>query len=157
MYADVATTIREVPMKPILGLVPILLLAACSGGDEPADDPAAKAAADPLAETSWELLHIRKTAVPEDVTITARFTGGQVSGQSGCNRYVAAYALDGDRLSISPAGTTKMMCAKEVMAWEDEFLRFLESAHHYRFHDGGLQIFRDGQDALTFAPAPAEE
>ena len=144
-------------MKPILGLVPILLLAACGGGDEPADDPAAKATADPLAGTSWQLLHIRKTAIPEDITITASFADGQVSGQSACNRYFSSYAVDGDRLSVSPAGTTKKMCAKEVMGWEDEFLRFLESAHHYRFHEGGLQIFRDGQDALTFAPAPAED
>ena len=71
MYADATTTAtREVPMKPLFGLVLILLLSACGGGDEPADDPAAKAAADPLAGTSWRLLHIRKTSIPEDITIT---------------------------------------------------------------------------------------
>jgi heat shock protein HslJ len=142
-------------MRFLASVVLLVLLTGCAGADKPAADPAdeAVASADPLDGSSWRLLHVRKTSVPDGVTITAEFAAGRVSGRAGCNRYFAGYRADGGVLEIGPVGATKMMCPDEVMAWEHEFTASLEAAATYRMEGDRLLIIRADGEHLTFAPA----
>ncbi len=60
--------------------------------------------------------------------LTVAFENGVVSGQSGCNTFRATYSTTGDRITIGPAASTRMMCGADVMTQEQQFLKALESA-----------------------------
>ena len=55
--------------------------------------------------------------------ITARFErDGNMTGFSGCNRYLAAYLVNGEHMAITPPIATKTECTGEgVMAQEQAF------------------------------------
>ncbi|MBA2680252.1 MAG: META domain-containing protein [Ktedonobacteraceae bacterium] len=77
---------------------------------------------------------------------------GRLSGNGGCNRYFASYTLADDRLSISPIGSTRMMCSPDRMVQEDRFFQALSTAERYeRSSDELLIIYADG--TLRFTPA----
>ena len=142
-------------MKPILGVMMILLLAACggSGGEtdgEPRDESQPVLS---LQGSSWLLKHVNKTAIPSGVTITAVFADGKVSGRSGCNSYFSTYETSEGTITFGPVGGTKMMCPDEVMKWEREFMAFLEAAVIFHLDDDRLMIFRKDGETLTFEPA----
>lgn len=76
---------------------------------------------------------------------------GRLGGNGGCNRYFASYTLTGDRLSISPIGSTRMMCSPNQMAQEDRFFQALSVAERYELSNGELLIIYAG-GTLRFAP-----
>ncbi|HEX6867704.1 MAG TPA: META domain-containing protein, partial [Candidatus Limnocylindrales bacterium] len=107
-----------------------------------------------LEGTSWHLA--RGVEIPDGVTITARFAGGTLSGQSGVNRYRADYELDGDRLRLGPAASTMMAGPEPAMAAEQGFLTLLGAVAGWQLaDDGGLTLTdADGAAVLWFAAAP---
>jgi len=124
------------------------LAAGCGGGND------GTTGGDPLEGTSWELQHIRKTQALAEVTVTATFTDGRISGSGGCNNYFAEYEALGNRLTIGAPGSTMMACPEEIMAQERLVLSYLENAQTFvLMEDGRLQILRDDHEALTFVPA----
>ncbi|MBP6016484.1 MAG: META domain-containing protein [Candidatus Promineofilum sp.] len=93
-----------------------------------------------------------------DKELTATFDLERVSGESGCNNYFASYAVDGDSLTISQAGSTLMACEPaELMQQEADFLAALQSAATYTIDGDQLWIANaDGETVLTFrATQPA--
>ena len=78
----------------------------------------AAGAANPL-EGEWNVTGYNngKEAVVSPVsgtTLTATFTGDQVSGSAGCNDYNGPYKLDGDKVAIGPLVTTRKACEQPV-------------------------------------------
>lgn len=142
-------------MNRIFALIAIFLVAGCGGGKSEAEQAAPDG--DPLAGTAWELQFVRRTSALPDVTVTAEFKEGRIGGKASCNQYFASYEVQGDSLRIGPAGVTKMLCPEPVMEQEDLFLAFLQDAKTFRIRDGRLEIFRSDGEALTFAPAPADQ
>ncbi len=114
-----------------------------------------------LAGTSWNVTGFNngKQAVVSVLTgssLTLAFTGeGKVAGSAGCNRYTATYASDGQKLTIGPTATTRMMCAKpEVMEQERQFLKALETVATARFESDRLELrTAEGALAMTLAKA----
>ncbi len=76
--------------------------------------------------------------------ITAVFDGGQLSGSAGCNNYFGTYVTGSSRdkntISVSELGTTRMMCAEEIMEQESEYLAALQSATNYSIEGARLEI-----------------
>jgi heat shock protein HslJ len=118
-----------------------------------------------LAGTAWTLVEfdVADEGVIPAVTggaATLEFSEeseqtGRVSGSGGCNRYFASYTHSGDRISIGPAGSTRMMCDAPRMAQEDRFFLALQSVESYELRDGELVVSYAG-GTLRFAPAPRE-
>lgn len=80
--------------------------------------------------------------------ITAYFgEDGQLTGNAGCNNYSAAYEIDGDRITIGPAITTRMACVEPegVMEQETAYLAALEMANSFQFEDGQRLILLDSE------------
>jgi heat shock protein HslJ len=110
---------------------------------------------DALEGVAWHLTS--GVAIPAGVIVSARFVDGTVAGQGPVNRYRAPYELDGDRLRIGPATTTRMAGPPEAMHAERGFLLLLEATAAYRIADDGrtLALFDgEGDDTLWFAAAP---
>lgn len=71
------------------------------------------------------------------------FEAGRVHGFSGCNRFMGAYSLEGDRLGTRALGGTMMACPEPAMSVERQFLASFS---------GPSQVELVG-DVLTLIPA----
>lgn len=100
-----------------------------------------------LEDTQWVLngIVIGGDAVSGsavDENITATFSEGQMAGSAGCNNYFASYEIEGESLTLGPAGSTKKLCTDElVMERENEFLSALANIGSYTIEDGMLTLF----------------
>jgi heat shock protein HslJ len=121
----------------------VVLVAACGGEEE-----GAATGAPGLEGVPWML-----TSGGEHAP-SATFADGTVAGSSGCNRYTATYTLDGDRLKIGPAITTKMACGPPADTIERGYLAALERVATWRVDDGELVLAdTQGKELLRFREA----
>lgn len=85
-----------------------------------------------LEGTSWTLTSHGDVsalkAVADDADLTADFsTDGQLSGNTGCNRYMTTFEVDENQLTVAPIGLTRMMCVDEALRLqEQQFVEALE-------------------------------
>ncbi|MCA9940372.1 MAG: META domain-containing protein [Anaerolineales bacterium] len=114
----------------------------------------------PLEGTVWQLT----TFVTADTArsllngteITATFAQGQVNGSAGCNRYFADYETNGETITFSPPGSTRMACAPEIMDQENEFLATMQAVTSFQIV--GEQITLSGEmGTLIFHGTPVDE
>jgi heat shock protein HslJ len=97
------------------------------------------------------------TLVP-DSTITAEFADGSMGGNAGCNSYFAAYAVDGNNITIEQAGSTRMFCEpQELMDQETAYLAALGTVTQFQIENGQLILLDEGGNAvLTYNATEVE-
>lgn len=84
-----------------------------------------------------------------DTEITAMFgEDGRLTGSAGCNNYMTGYTVDGDKIAIEPAATTRKMCAEEVMQQESAYLAALLMAETFDIQGDRLEL-RTADGALV--------
>lgn len=114
-----------------------------------------KEAAATLEGGTWEVTGFNngRQAVVSPMTgtpLSVAFEKGTVTGQAGCNTFRATYAVEGSRITVGPAATTRKMCAENVMTQEREFLKALQSATTWSIDAGLLDLHRaDGERVLV--------
>jgi heat shock protein HslJ len=107
-----------------------------------------------LEGSSWNVTSFNNNrdavvGVSGEGDITLVFADGQVSGSAGCNRFSAAYEVDGQAISFGPARSTRMACAQPLMEQEQAFMAALESAVSWSIDGNVLDMHRaDGQRAI---------
>ncbi len=112
----------------------------------------------PLVGTNWVLLAYGSPDAPTTVepgtVITAVFyEDGSLTGQAGCNSYVASYTSQDGGLTVSQGATTLMMCTMG-MEQSDAYLASLSKAESYTITGPVLQINANGgAEVLTFTSA----
>jgi heat shock protein HslJ len=121
------------------------LLAACgsTSSDGPVESSAPDAAT--LEGTSWRVVSVvdeagRTTEVPAEVTATATFEDGTVSGTGGCNRWSAPYEIAGTSLTVGEAASTMMACPGAPGEVESAFLGALPRVSGWAAGDDGLTL-----------------
>ncbi|HIE1120092.1 TPA: META domain-containing protein, partial [Pseudomonas aeruginosa] len=63
--------------------------------------------------------------------ISLTFDGqGRAFGNGGCNHWFASYTLQDDLLQFGAIGSTRRLCAAEIMEQERRFLALLQSVQH---------------------------
>jgi heat shock protein HslJ len=113
-----------------------------------------------LAGSEWILasLDLHKP-LPAGPQVTLVFTGGRISGSSGCNRYFASVS-DGDMpgdLALSRLGSTRMACPSADMELENSYLSALGSVTTFGFFYGRLAFSWQHEgvvQTMLFLPAP---
>lgn len=79
-----------------------------------------------LSGQSWLVVSMAGETMAPQPPATFQFeAGGRVSGSTGCNRFMARYIREGERLSFTPAAGTRMACPTALMAQEQRFLSAL--------------------------------
>jgi heat shock protein HslJ len=73
-----------------------------------------------LAGTSWVMASAGKR--PPSISFEA---DGKVAGSGGCNRFFGNYEQNGESLSFSPLGATRMACPTGIMKIEHGFFAML--------------------------------
>jgi len=109
-----------------------------------------------LDGVNWEVTGFNNgrqavVGVLADTTVQLAFDERAVYGLAGCNRFRAAYSIDGNTISIEPPAATRMFCGGEgVMEQEQQFLVALASATTWSIERGMLDMHReDGERVLT--------
>ena len=120
---------------------------AANGANDPTSLPAYRAVADylmahtgasPLSGDEWVVEDIDGAGVIDDSHASLQFLGeGRLAGSGGCNRLIGSYTLDGDTLSITPAGSTMMACAPALMNQERTLLDLLPRISSYAIDKTG--------------------
>lgn len=122
----------------------------------PNDEPEPHADTFPLDGTPWRLTDHAGPAgdlvpVPDDVTATAVFADGHVSGSTGCNRYNGACLATDDRILVTRLAMTMMACGPSETAVERAFTAALEAAATYAIAGDRLEMRGpDGRVSLRF-------
>jgi heat shock protein HslJ len=109
-----------------------------------------------LADTNWIVTGYNNgkqavVSLVQGTQISVTFGNeGKVSGNAGCNRFNADYALDVMSISIGQAASTKMMCLEPagVMEQESAFLQALSSAATFSLEGDRLEL-RTGDGAIA--------
>lgn len=71
-------------------------------------------------------------------------TGSErLSGNSGCNRLLGGFQLAGDQLRFSQLVSTKMACAADVMAFEQQYQKALDQVRQWNIDKRSL-LLQDG-------------
>lgn len=114
------------------------------------------AAAPFTPDTSWRLVALTPEVPLGAVRVTAVFDADarRISGMAGCNRFTGTFTTDGERLTIGPLATTRMMCPEPQMRVEDAVLRTLAAAQSWTQSDQTLVIETGTGESLTFSSVP---
>jgi heat shock protein HslJ len=120
--------------------------AGCSRTPATSDDtaPAVTTTAPQLEGTYWRLVAIGDTPVPaanteREAHIILNAASRQATGSGGCNRMFGTYTLNGDALSFSGVGSTKMACPG-AMETENAFLPALARVAKWRSSGQQLEL-----------------
>jgi heat shock protein HslJ len=97
---------------------------------------------------SWRLVNMTEgntptpMVPPQNVELTAEFSGDRISGSGGCNRFFGGYQTTEDKLSITTLGSTRKACQETILAQEAKYLSALQGAQRYETDSQGrLEIF----------------
>lgn len=138
-------------MRRVIGVLLVLcgvaalgvVAAGCGSGSETPE----------LDGTSWRLTGWSVSAQdPNDVTITAEFKDGTVSGSAAVNQYNGAYTVGPeDAFAAGPLASTKMAGPEADMQAEAAYLALLEGAKSVKLDGTTLTLFdADGNESLVF-------
>ncbi len=108
-----------------------------------------------LDGATWMLLSLNGQTVLAESEVTAVFNPDEnrMNGLAGCNNYFAEYEVDGDMLSITAPGATRMICAEPdgLMQQEDTYLQSLSTIANYKIQDDKLEMTNSsGERVLVF-------
>ena len=133
-----------------LGLLMMAVLSVCAGGCGSGSDAAAGGSLD---STQWKLTGWTISSLnPADFSITAKFSGGQISGHSGVNTYGGTYHLGtGGTFSTGPLACTEMAGPDAAMRAESAYFTLLAQVKTYTL-TGSTLTLRDagGNEVLIF-------
>ena len=110
--------------RAVCVLLMVLVVVGFPGGADASD----------LAGSEWGL---RK---PPERFIQFQATG-QVSGTGGCNRFFGSYTVSGNKLSVGPLASTRILCASPIMKAERQFHKKLEDTASFRRSSAELSLF----------------
>jgi heat shock protein HslJ len=113
---------------------------------------ACSAAGSPLEGTQWRLAGWSVSSLyAGDWAITAKFSGGRVSGFSGVNTYSGRFtAGPADALSAGPLATTLMAGPEPAMRAEQIFTSLLTQATAYKISGSTLTLYSGHAESLIF-------
>lgn len=84
--------------------------------------------AEAITGVRWRPTHIGEMPLPDDHALFLEFApDGSLSGNAGCNRFSADYAIAESRITVTPLVSTRMACPGEAGAFEYAFLDALQS------------------------------
>ncbi len=146
-------------MKAIMGFAFFLLFLAAiafaylKASSMASGNPAGGGAA--ATGVDWRPVFVGANAMPEDSGMTLRIEeDGQVSGNSGCNRYTGSLAATADTIEFAGVASTRMACPGEAMAREDAYLKALGDVRRMEVGVDRLQLMdAEGVMVLEFVPA----
>ena len=124
--------------KLIIGLLGLLILAACSGGSSAS------------VEGTWKLDSYNQTPAAAGIDTTIEFKDGQMSGNVGCNGFGGDYKVGGDTITFGPVMSTMMFCQGPQMDQEQAVLAVFQNSAMFTMNGNQLTITsEDGKSEIV--------
>lgn len=125
-------------MRPFRFVVGVFIVAAFPfAGPAAANDAV-------LSDITWLAEDIEGRGVVDNVASTFRIdAAGKLSGSGGCNRISGTAEIAGEKITIAPPATSRMMCPPAVMDQEQKFLGALSRARSYKLDGSILRLVGD--------------
>lgn len=135
----------------IVAIASALLLAACATtGSEPPSAGTVSSAR--LQEGEWRIEDIGGQGIIDDSRATLVFgSDGRLSGNASCNRLIASYNVEGEKITISPAGLTMMACPPALMDQERKLVDLLGAVNAYSIDNTGALVLRTASGGQVVA------
>lgn len=114
----------------------------------------------PLDGTNWQVTgyYVGNAVVSplSGTDLTMRFSGQQVTGNSGCNSFSGTYSVSGSNIWISELGTGMALCDAPagVMQQERDFLAALRASVTFELNGSQLSLRRGDGIITVFAARP---
>lgn len=105
-----------------------------------------------IGKNNWKLIQLEGVGKEYGpVSIKFDTATNKISGNSGCNSFFGTYAADGDFVSFSKMGTTRMVCSDDEIAKTEQKILFLFS-HKLRFDvaDQTMNFYLDNKLIMMF-------
>jgi heat shock protein HslJ len=87
-------------------------------------------------------------AIPAGVSPDATFKGGAMAGSTGCNRYAATYAVDGNALKIVLGPMTLIGCQPPASDVESAYIANLSKVSTFTATSDSLTMYDSGGTAI---------
>jgi len=121
--------------KLIIGLLGLLILAACSGGSSAS------------VEGTWKLDSYNQTPAAVGIDTNMEFKDGQMNGNVGCNSFGGDYKVSGDTVTFGPVMSTMMFCQGPQIDQEQVTLAVLQKSA--KFAMNGNQLTITSEDGIS--------
>ncbi|MFF1511705.1 META domain-containing protein [Streptomyces sp. NPDC058326] len=149
----------QTPRTPLAAAALVLLLAACGtegGGGSGADTVSPDL---PVAGTHWTIgavtLDGRRSAAPDGARVDFE-ENGRAQGNSGCNGFGAAVAVNGDTLTVSGQAITEIGCPGDRQRFETELMKAFSGELKGKLKGDALTLTSpDGRNVLELTAEPA--
>lgn len=67
----------------------------------------------------WQVESVMGTPTVISPANLSFLEGGKIVGNNSCNNFFGRYTVEGDKVKLMPAGSTKMMCPESLMRQAD--------------------------------------
>lgn len=85
--------------------------------------------------------------------VSFTLSDGRAYGNAGCNHWFGSYELDGQRIRFSNLGSTRKLCAEEIMEQEQHFLDVLSRVERWDVSNiDQLRLWPSDGTAVRFWP-----
>ncbi|WP_052172459.1 META domain-containing protein [Psychroserpens jangbogonensis] len=137
-------------MKHLAILISMIILKSCGSSQDVAS--AANTTDMITNETisgTYVLEQLDTTNVTDELTLEFDSKTNKVSGFAGCNRFFGTYTTDGNTISLSELGATRMMCEDEANKIELKMFQTLAKVNAYELTNGKLSLKNDEDILIT--------
>jgi len=86
--------------------------------------------------------------------VWTRFEAGRISGFSGCNNFMGAYTIEGDRVTLGQLAGTLMACNEPAASIDNSFRAAFAGTLRYEIIGSQLRLTTAAGKILTFEPEP---
>ena len=110
-------------------------------------------------DVQWVLNTLAGADVAEGVEVTLTLSGGDATGNAGCNSYFGTYEIDETSLTFpSPFGSTMMLCQSPAQETEDAYLPLLGGTAGWSVDEAGMLRLTDaeGTETLVYSEQPID-
>jgi putative lipoprotein len=125
-------------MKKTVIWLTIVLAGCATPPPEPVQAPTAaqqpeSVSADMLRGGDWTVIAIDGVDTVVSPVPLLRWAGSEyVGGTGGCNNFVGRFTLAGDRMTLGPLASTRMLCMASPQGQEDKFFKAVEKTRKTR-------------------------
>lgn len=90
-----------------------------------------------------------QASIQQKLTLKFDDATKQVSGFAGCNRFFGTYTVDGNKLTFSNIGATKMLCPENNNTIETDYFKVLESVTNFNLSDNSISLLNNKKEVLN--------
>jgi len=138
-------------MKHLAILISVIILKSCGSSQDVASAAnITDVISNEIISGTYIIEQLDSTNIIDELTLEFDSKTNKVSGFAGCNRFFGTYTTNGNAISFSEMGATRMMCQDEANKTEQKMFQTLAKINTYELSNGKLNLKND-DDFLIIA------